>query len=346
MNKKTILIIGGAGFIGINNADYLLSRKYKVILADNLSRRGSMNNLKWLYGKWGESFEFVRLDITKNLNKLASLIERVDVVYHFAAQVAVTTSVINPRKDFQNNVLGTFNVLEAIRNSSNKPALLYSSTNKVYGNMETAKIMLTKKGYRYADFNGITETQLLDFHSPYGCSKGAADQYVRDYSRIYGLKTIVFRQSCIYGTHQFGVEDQGWVAWFAISAILDKPITIFGDGFQSRDILYVDDLCKLYELAVRNILRVSGNIYNVGGGPQNIKSVIETIHILERILRKKISYSFSKSRPGDQKIYVSDIRKVGKDLNWKPQVKFDKGLERLILWIRSEEKTLRTLNKK
>ena len=251
MNKKTILIIGGAGFIGINNADYLLSRKYKVILADNLSRRGSMNNLKWLYGKWGESFEFVRLDITKNLNKLASLIERVDVVYHFAAQVAVTTSVINPRKDFQNNVLGTFNVLEASRLKDVKK-FLYCSTNKVYGNnVNNVGIIESEKRYEFEDEfkHGIPEDFSIDIceHTPYGSSKLAGDIYCQDYGHLYGISTGVFRMSCIYGTHQFGLEDQGWVAWFAIANILNRPITIYGDGKQVRDVLYIQDLINLYD---------------------------------------------------------------------------------------------------
>lgn len=343
MNKKTILIIGGAGFVGINNADYLLNKKYKVILADNLSRKGSAYNLKWLRKKWGKSFEFFRLHVIEDQKKLSALIKRVDAVYHFAAQVAVTTSVIDPLNDFQINARGTLNVLESIRNSPNKPALLFSSTNKVYGNMENLGVKLTKNGYRYKTLAGIKESQPLDFHSPYGCSKGAADQYVRDYARIYGLKTVVFRQSCIYGTHQFGVEDQGWVAWFSISSILDRPITIYGDGYQSRDVLFVEDLCELYELALRNIPKLNGKIYNVGGGPSNVLSVLGTVNILEQVLGKKIKYSFSDWRPGDQKVFVSDIGLIAKDLNWKPRTDFRKGLQKLIDWAQENKSLLKKL---
>ncbi len=332
MKNKTVLIIGGAGFIGINNADYLLSRKYNVILADNLSRNGSALNLEWLRKKWGESFEFIKLDITVDKDKLDVLVAKVDAVYHFASQIAVTISVLNPMHDFMVNAMGTLNVLESIRNSQNKPMLLFSSTNKVYGSMENLGIKPTGDGYRYESLQGINEIQLLDFHSPYGCSKGAADQYVRDYARVFGLKTVVFRQSCIYGTHQFGVEDQGWVAWFAISAILDRPITIYGDGHQSRDVLFVDDLCELYEMALRNISKLSGKTYNIGGGPINTLSVLGTIGRLERILGKKIQASFSDWRVGDQKVFISDVGLIAKDLGWRPTTNIDDGLKKVVNW--------------
>mgnify|MGYP001566854738 CR=1 FL=1 len=345
MSKK-ILIIGGAGFIGINAVDYFLRKNFQVLILDNLSRKGTDYNLKWLKGRWGKKVKFIKADIVKDRTKLNQAVRKVDFIIHLAAQVAVTTSVKNPYEDFFINALGTLHVLEAIRLSPNKPMLIYSSTNKVYGEIANEPIILTKNGYRYKNIpKGISEDCQHNFHSPYGCSKGSADQYVRDYSRIYGLKTVVFRQSCIYGPHQFGVEDQGWIAWFTIAMTIDKPIIIYGDGNQSRDLLYVDDLCELYDLAIKKISRANGQIYNIGGGSKNILSVLSVLSLLNKKLNKKNKISFSNWRPGDQKIYVSDIQKVYKDLGWKPQTTFNKGLERLISWAKSEEKTLRKFNK-
>ena len=342
--SKRILITGGAGFIGINTADYFLSKKYQVTLFDNLSRKGSEENLKWLKRTWGKSFVFIRGDVVTDRKKLDTAVGAADAVIHLAAQVAVTTSVQNPHHDFLNNAHGTMNVLEAIRRSPNKPMMIYSSTNKVYGNMEHAQVNLTEAGYRYVDYpNGVPTHAAIDFHSPYGCSKGAADQYVRDYARIYGLNTVVFRQSCIYGPHQFGVEDQGWVAWFVISGILNRPITIYGDGHQVRDVLYVDDLSRLYEMAIKNAKKMSGNIYNVGGGSNQVFSVLQTVKKLEHMLHKPMPHSFGDWRPGDQKVYVSDISKIKNDLGWEPQIGFDAGLKRLVQWAEGEQKTLKRL---
>jgi len=345
MNKK-ILIIGGAGFIGINAADYFLSKNFQVLILDNLSRKGTGYNLKWLRGKWGKKVGFIKADIVKDRNKLNQAVKKAGVIVHLAAQVAVTTSVKNPYEDFLINALGTLHVLEAIRLSPNRPLLIYSSTNKVYGEIEGEPIILTKNGYRYKNIpEGISEDRQLNFHSPYGCSKGTADQYVRDYSRIYGLNTVVFRQSCIYGPHQFGIEDQGWVSWFTIAAMLNKQITIFGDGHQARDLLFVEDLCNLYNLAIKNTSKIIGKIYNIGGGPENVFSVLVTLKALEKKLNKKISPSFSSWRPGDQKIYISDIRKIYKDLGWKPRTTFDKGIAALVSWAKSEEEALREFNR-
>ncbi len=210
--------------------------------------------------------------------------------------------------------------------------------------MDHATVNLTDVGYRYADYpDGMPTHAALDFHSPYGCSKGAADQYVRDYARIYGLQTVVFRQSCIYGPHQFGVEDQGWIAWFAISGIIKRPITIYGDGYQVRDVLYIHDVSRLYDMAIKNIKKISGNIYNVGGGADQAFSVLQTIKKLEYMLKKPMPYLFSDWRPGDQKVYISDTSKIKNDLGWKPKVDFDQGLKRLIRWAQSEQKLLKRL---
>lgn len=344
--EKHILITGGAGFIGINSADYFLQKKYKVTLFDNLSRKGSEHNLKWLKKKWGTKVAFVRGDVVTDRDTLARLVKNVDAVLHLAAQVAVTASVLNPHHDFLTNTHGTINVLEAVRRSPKPPLVIYSSTNKVYGNIEHAEIALTDAGYRYTAFQaGIPEACNLDFHSPYGCSKGAADQYVRDYARIYGIPTVVFRQSCIYGPHQFGVEDQGWVAWFVISAMLGRPLTIYGDGYQVRDVLHVDDLTRLYEMAVRKQKNISGKVYNIGGGADQAFSVLSTIAELERIGGHSIVRAFGNWRPGDQKVYVSDISRIGADLGWKPRISFDKGLHTLIKWAESEKKLLKSLSR-
>lgn len=340
--KKRILITGGAGFIGINSAHYFLSKKYDVALFDNLSRKGSEENLKWLKKTWGKQFVFIRGDVVTDRTKLNRAVANADAVIHLAAQVAVTTSVQDPHHDFLVNAQGTLHVLEAARMSPKKPLVIYASTNKVYGNMDYAEVMLTDAGYRYKQYEaGIAEHHGVDFHSPYGCSKGAADQYVRDYARIYGLPTVVFRQSCIYGPHQFGVEDQGWVAWFVISSLLNRPITIYGDGHQVRDVLHVEDLARLYEMAIRNQKKVSGHIYNIGGGAREVSSVLGAIARIEKIIGKKIPYSFSEWRPGDQKVYISHIDKVKQDLDWEPKITFDKGLKTLVNWVQSEEKLLK-----
>lgn len=344
---KKILITGGAGFIGSNIAKYYLDKKAKVIIIDNLSRKGSDLNLKWL--KTQGNFEFIKLDIRnyKALENLFKKLKNIDVVFHQAAQVAVTTSVKNPREDLEINVLGTFNVLEALRHYLPKSILIYASTNKVYGALEDLKVVEKKTRYEFKDKKfkkGISEDYPLDFHSPYGCSKGAADQYVRDYARIYGLKTIVFRQSCIYGERQFGVEDQGWVAWFIIAALLNKKLTVYGNGKQVRDLLYIDDLINAYDLAIKNTKKTSGQIYNMGGGYKNTLSLLELIEILEKFLGRKIKYSFSKPRPGDQKIFIADISKAKKDFEWKPKINVYQGVNKLYNWVLSNLSEIEKLN--
>lgn len=335
---KNILITGGAGFIGINSADYFLKKRYNVTILDNLSRRGSLENLKWLSQKWGSKFAFVKADVTQDRKKIDKLVRKADAILHLAAQVAVTTSVQNPLEDFMINAFGTLNILESIRLSPNRPIVIFSSTNKVYGNLEHALVEKTGLGYKYVDLpQGVSENCLVDFHSPYGCSKGSADKYVRDYARVYGLRTVVFRQSCIYGPHQFGVEDQGWVAWFAISSLAKRPITIYGDGHQVRDVLYIEDLCRLYEMSIKNISKVSGQIYNIGGGYKNTASVLGAIAALDNIFKKPIQYSFADWRTGDQKVYVSDISKIKSHLGWEPKVGFERGLKRMADWLKTQK---------
>jgi CDP-paratose 2-epimerase len=343
---KNILITGGAGFIGSNASAHFLEKGDNVTVFDNFSRKGSETNAKWLTDHYPKNVEIVNADIVVNKKVLSRLVEKSDAVLHLAGQVAVTTSVRDPRNDFKVNAYGTLNVLEAIRMSSNKPALVYSSTNKVYGEMLDTKVLMNKTRYTYKDYpNGISEKSQLDFHSPYGCSKGCADQYVKDYAKIYGLKTVVFRQSCIYGPRQMGIEDQGWVAWFVIAALNKKPITVYGDGKQVRDLLYIDDLCEAYELALNNMNKISGEVFNIGGGVKNTLSVWEELApILERYLSMKINVSYSNWRPGDQKIFISDITKIKKALGWEPKTSVEDGIIKLCEWVKNNKAAFRYLS--
>ncbi len=331
------LVTGGAGFIGSNYAARLLARGEHLTILDNLSRAGSRLNLRWLQETFGEkSFRLIQADV-RDAEAVRRAAEDVDIIAHLAAQVAVTTSVVEPREDFEINALGTFNVLEAARASGRNPIVFYTSTNKVYGGMEDVRVIERESDYCYADFpNGISESQPLDFHSPYGCSKGAGDQYMRDYYRIYGLPTVVLRQSCIYGTHQFGVEDQGWVAWFVIAALTGKPITIYGDGKQVRDVLFVEDLLDAYDAVVERIDRAAGQIYNLGGGPMKTLSIWKEFQpILEKHLGKPIEVAWGDWRPGDQRIYVSDIRKAQQELDWSPKTGVDEGVAKIFEWVKA-----------
>lgn len=334
-----ILITGGAGFIGANTAKRYLEKGHDVFLFDNLSRRGTEWNLKWL--QQNKNLKFIKGDI-RNYKEILNVFKKnrdFDIVFHFAAQVAVTTSVINPREDFEINALGTFNLLEAIRETKLKPVILYSSTNKVYGGMTDIKIIKKNNRYIYKDYpDGISEERILDFHSPYGCSKGTADQYMIDYARIYNMKTVVFRQSCIYGYRQFGIEDQGWVAWFTIAAMLNKQITIYGDGMQVRDVLFIDDLIDAYELAIKNILKVKGQAFNIGGGPENIISLLELIAFLEKFFNKKIHIKYSDWRPGDQPVFICNIDKAKKILKWQPKISPIQGIKMLYEWVKNNKK--------
>jgi len=344
--KKKILIIGGAGFIGINAARRFFAKGWDVTLLDNFSRKGTNHNVEVLLAE-SPDIKVITVDIVTDLEALGEAVEGKDSVLHLAAQVAVTTSVVDPRNDFLQNALGTFNVLEAIRLSESKPAIIYTSTNKVYGGLEEYAVQDTEKRCEFIDDEfrtyGVPESQSLDFHSPYGCSKGAADQYVRDYARIYGLKTVVLRQSCIYGEHQFGVEDQGWVAWFSIAALFDKDLTIYGSGKQIRDLLFVDDVTELYEIVFEKIDALSGNVYNVGGGPENTLSLIELIELM----RKNIGYTKTPAhagvRAGDQPAFVADIRSIERDTGWKPKISVSEGVDKLHAWIKGNESSVRSV---
>lgn len=337
MTRK-VLITGGAGFIGVNYANRLLARGEDVTIIDNLSRRGAIDNLAWLNAQNEKEFVFIRGDV-RDAMMLSAAMKEIDVIIHLAAQVAVTTSVTDPRTDFDINALGTFNALEAARESGRQPVFLYASTNKVYGGMESVRVNEGETAYHYADYpHGIAEDMPLDFHSPYGCSKGSGDQYARDYQRMYGIRSVVFRQSCIYGTRQFGIEDQGWVAWFVIAALLGKPITIYGDGKQVRDALYIDDLLDAYDLAIDQPEIAAGQIYNIGGGPQHVISIWREFGpLLEHEIGMQIAVQQGDWRPGDQKIYVSDIRKAARELGWQPRISVAEGIHRLVHWVRENK---------
>jgi CDP-paratose 2-epimerase len=329
-----IILTGGAGFIGCNAAARWIKRGEHVVVVDDLSRRGSDKNLEWL--KSQGKFSFYRQDI-RAYDPLAQIFREhrdAAAVVHLAAQVAVTTSVTDPRNDFEINALGTFNVLEAVRAHCPAAAVVFASTNKVYGSLPHARVAEVGGRYELVDReHGISEEEPLDFHSPYGCSKGAADQYVIDYSRIYGLRTVSLRQSCIYGTRQMGVEDQGWVAWFSIAALFNKPITIYGDGKQVRDVLFVDDLCDLYDACITRIDQAQGQAYNVGGGPQNRMSLRELIADLEARIGHALRPATSAIRPGDQPVFVADVRKASRELGWTPKTNVERGLKQLFDWI-------------
>jgi CDP-paratose 2-epimerase len=335
------LVTGGAGFIGTNCVSRLIGRGETVTVYDNLSRAGAPRNIAWLRGTYGqEAFQLIVGDL-RDASLLTTSVLDVDVIIHLAGQVAVTTSVLHPRSDFEDNALGTFNVLEAARLSGRNPVVLYASTNKVYGGMEDVVIVEKKNRYEFADqSHGMAETYPLDFYSPYGCSKGTGDQYMRDYARIYGLPTVVFRQSTIYGPRQFGIEDQGWMAWLMIAAVMGDRITIYGDGKQVRDMLYVDDLLDAYDAAIERIDVTAGQVYNIGGGPENTISIWREFGpALEKMLGREISVSWDNWRPGDQRVYVSDIRRAKKHLGWEPKVKIRDGMQLLFKWI-SENREL------
>jgi CDP-paratose 2-epimerase len=329
-----VIVTGGAGFIGCNAASRYLKRGDEVVVIDDLSRPGVERNLEWL--KPQGRLVFAKVDIRNTADTLKVFQDHRDagLVVHLAGQVAVTTSVVDPRTDFEINALGTLNVLEGARLAKMQAPFLYSSTNKVYGGMEDVGVVERGGRYQYDGLpEGVSEERGLDFHSPYGCSKGAADQYVRDYHRIYGLPTVVFRQSCIYGYRQFGAEDQGWVAWFMIALQIGRPITVYGDGKQVRDILFIDDLLDAYDAAVARIGSCAGQIYNVGGGPQNVLSLRELLAFLGKKRGAPVEHGTTDWRPGDQRVFVSDVRRASRDLGWSPKTNASQGLERLYEWV-------------
>ena len=343
--SKPILITGGAGFVGSNLAHRLLSHGHRVRLLDNLSRTGVERNLRWLIETHGDLVDIEVPDV-RNLSIIKQAVKDASQVFHFAAQVAVTSSLVDPIEDFEINARGTLNLLEAIRTADNPPPLVFTSTNKVYGNL--ADLNFDKQGSRYAPLDeairehGIDETRPLDFHSPYGCSKGAADQYVTDYARTYRIPALVFRMSCIYGPHQYGNEDQGWVAHFVIRTMSGKPITIYGDGMQVRDILFIDDLVDAFLLAQQHMRKLAGNAFNIGGGPTNSISLLELLDLLAELHGGDVSVRFEDWRAADQRYYVADTSKFSRLTGWQPRVPVHEGVRRLYEWIRTgDDKSVR-----
>jgi CDP-paratose 2-epimerase len=335
-NDSYILITGGCGFVGTNLAHRLLSQGERVCVFDNLSRPGVERNLDWLREMHGDQL-VVKIADVRDGGAVRDAVRRATKVFHLAAQVAVTTSLSDPIADFDINARGTLNVLEAIRNSLHKPPLFFTSTNKVYGGLEDVELEEDRLRYTPVDpaiaGNGIAEERPLDFHSPYGCSKGTADQYVIDYARSYGLQTVVFRMSCIYGPHQFGTEDQGWVAHFLIRAINREPITIYGDGKQVRDILFVEDLVDAFLLAAKNIDVCSGRAFNIGGGAANTISLRELLGTLRKLDGRDARIESSAWRTGDQKYYVSDTTRFRQLTGWTPAVSATEGIRKLREWL-------------
>lgn len=332
----TTLITGGAGFIGTNLADALLSEGKSVIIYDNLSRSGVEKNLQWLRDKYDSNLRIEIADI-RNETALREAVNAADAVYHFAAQVAVTTSCVDPIMDFEVNARGTLNLLEAIRLSEKQPPLVFTSTNKVYGGLEDLNVILKGDRYEPEDpaiaANGVSEDRRVDFHSPYGCSKGTADSYILDYARSFGLKAVVFRMSCIYGPHQFGTEDQGWIAHFLISVLKGEPITIYGDGKQVRDILYIADLINAMKIAQEQMSTLSGKAFNIGGGVSNTISLLELIRMIEQLHGETVDVDFGDWRTGDQRYYVSDISRFAEQAGWSPKVSVYQGIENLYQWL-------------
>jgi len=315
---RRVLITGGAGFLGVNAAIRMIEDGWHVTVLDNLSRPGTERNLKWLITEHAAEITFIKEDV-RNASALIDHVKGQDAILHLAGQVAVTTSLLDPATDFDVNAGGTLNLLEATRKHNPEVPFVFASTNKVYGKLEKNNV-------------ACKESQPIDFHSPYGCSKGAADQYVRDYARCFHMNTVVLRQSCIYGAHQYGTEDQGWVAHFVHSILNKRPLTIYGDGMQVRDLLDARDLSALYATAIERIDKTKGEIYNVGGGPPNQRNLLEVIERIGELTNSKPTYTFSDWREGDQTYYVSDIAKAKKDLGWEPQIPFDRGLQDLVRW--------------
>ena len=331
-----VLITGGAGFVGSNLAHRLLGNGERVILLDNLSRPSVTRNLDFLRRRHGGLLD-ARVADVRDEAAVREAVGEASFVYHFAAQVAVTQSVVNPIHDFEVNGRGTLNLLEAMRSMDRPPPLVFTSTNKVYGGL--SDLAIVRRGSRYEPEDertrkyGVSEERPLDFHSPYGCSKGAADQYVLDYARTFGLQTVVLRMSCIYGPRQFGNEDQGWVAHFLIRALRREPITIYGDGMQVRDVLFVADLCDAMLTARRELPRVSGKAFNIGGGPANTLSLLELVEQIAELEGRRPALSFEGWRPGDQRYYVSDCRAYQALTGWTPQFSVREGVRELHRWL-------------
>jgi CDP-paratose 2-epimerase len=333
-----VLVTGGAGFIGSNLANRLLSEGKKVVIYDNLTRPGVEKNLKWLTGPHGSAVRFIRNDV-RNAEALNDAVANVSAVFHLAAQVAVTTSLDNPIDDFEINARGTLNVLEAVRRTGRKVPLLFTSTNKVYGELGGLALEAEEERYISSGKAAFNENLPLSFHSPYGSSKGAADQYVLDYGRTFGIPSVVFRMSCIYGPRQFGTEDQGWVAHFLLQTLRGKPITLYGDGKQVRDVLFVDDLIDGMLMAMENIAHTHGLAFNMGGGERRTISLLELIGLIENLTGIKPEIRKEPWRAADQKYYVSDTTRFHELTGWQPSVEVSDGVERLLRWLSEQRES-------
>ncbi len=338
-----VLITGGCGFLGSNIAYNLKDKNYEIHILDNLSRLGSEQNLEWL--KSNLSVQFHKADV-RNAAEVESVFEAImpDVIFHLAGQVAMTTSIQNPRLDFEINALGTLNMLESIRKYKRDCLIVYSSTNKVYGDLEKYNFTETELRYKVEEKpNGFDENETLDFHSPYGCSKGSADQYVLDFSRLFGIRGVVFRHSTIYGGRQFATYDQGWIGWFCQQALeikqnpLREPFTISGNGKQVRDVLHADDAVRLYISVIDNIETMKGKVFNIGGGMSNSLSLLELFQILESELDIKMNYTRLEPRESDQKVFIADITKVTSATGWKPEVDRVSGVKKMLQWLQSSQ---------
>jgi len=328
-----ILITGGVGFIGTNTALSFLAKGHDVCLVDNFSRKGVASNAAVIKSQFPQ-VQIIKSDIAQTNNFLTKL-KKAELIIHLAAQTAVTASITNPQADFDNNLAASFKLLEAIRQEASEATVIYASTNKVYGDLETHRLQRNEQLIRYVNLDypkGINESQPLEFISPYGCSKGSADQYFLDYARIFGLKTVVFRQSCIYGQYQMGVEDQGWLAHFSKQFLLNMPITIYGDGYQVRDLLFVENLVEAYWLAHQKIDQVAGLAFNIGGGPNNAFSLLNVIEILTELVGHQPKIYFDQNRSGDQHYFVADNSLLKEKLGWQAKTDFKIGLATLIDW--------------
>lgn len=335
-DRRPVLVTGGAGFVGTNLVDRLATAGHRAVVLDSLARPGVEQNLLWLREKHGDAV-MVEIADMRDAAAVRRAVSQASAVYHFAAQVAVTTSLSDPIDDFEVNARGTLNLLEAVRAQPSPPPLVFTSTNKVYGRLDDIAIERADERWQPADpalcASGISEDRPLDFHSPYGCSKGAADQYVIDYARTYGLPATVLRMSCIYGPHQFGTEDQGWVAHFLLSTLQGRTITLYGDGRQVRDVLFVDDLIEAMLIARESITDLSGRAFNIGGGPANAVSLRELLHLIGELTGRRPNVVYGPWRPGDQRYYVSDTGRFRAATGWQPKMAVASGVERLAHWL-------------
>jgi CDP-paratose 2-epimerase len=338
-DDRPILVTGGAGFIGSNLADRLAAEGHRVVIYDSLARAGVETNLEWLQSRHGDRIQPIIADI-RDEDRVADAAARAKAVFHLAAQVAVTTSMTDPRDDFTINIVGTLNLLDALRTRNPKAPIIFASTNKVYGDLGEIEFRLQGDHYVPADkdvrTNGIGEGRPLDFHTPYGCSKGAADQYVLDYARSFGIESCVIRMSCIYGQRQKGTEDQGWVAHFLIRALEGLPITLYGDGCQVRDILDVSNAVEAYVHAWQRIGSVKGRAFNLGGGLDNAVSLRQLLAYIGTLLDRDLEIAMSDWRAGDQRYFVADTRRADAALALGSKVPWKEGVARLAAWLAKE----------